>query len=867
MSPMMTTRSDGWPAATSRGGGTGGQGSEVNDGDNGVLDFSTIIAQPLPNSLPTIIAQVGDQGRGQGNSRNQNSDAVNDNIQGDVSRGCTYKEFLACNPKEYDGKGGAIVNTYWIEKMKSEYDGKGGAIVYTYWIEKMKSVQDMSGCRYSHNVKYTVGSFVVEASHAAYTDRFYELARNGGSNGAKDHPKGCADSRLNQAQMPGGNHHNQVVATNWGQGRGNQRNQARDIDLSDLGFSYEIEIASGQLVEIDKVIRGLSDHKAEIIFHEKVLRIPLLDGKVLMVLGEKPKEKMRQLMSAKAKEKKQEEVVVVKDFPEVFPDDLSGLPPIREIKLRIKLIPGATPVANSPYHLAPSELEELLGQLRESEQRVCRHYLDKFVIVFIHDILIYSKTREDHEMHLGLILELLKKEKLYAKFSKCEFWLREVKFLRHVINGDGLAGYYRRFIEDISKIAKPLTVWTQKSKIYDWGEKQENAFQTLKDKLCNAHVLALFDGLEDFMVYCDASGLGLGCVLMQRGKESVKPKRVRAMNITLQSSIKDRILAAQKEASDESGDVRTLIIDEDHKSKYSIHLGADKMYYDLRDRYWWLGMKKDIVVYVSKCLTYLKVKAEHQRPSGLLQQPKILEWKWEGIAMNFVTKLLRTSSGHDTIWVIVDRLTKSTHFLPMHEDYKMERLARLYLNEIVARHGVPILIISDRDNQFTSRFWQSMQEALGTRLDMSTAYHPQTDGQSERTIQTLEDILRACYHSSVRCASFEALYDRKCHLPIMWVEVGEGRLIGPELVQETIKKISQIKDRLKAARDRQKSYADKRREPLEFSVGDYVLLKVSPWKCVVCFRKKGKSAPRKYFTSKFYEFLSDPDTKTKTPRA
>ncbi|GKC01544.1 putative reverse transcriptase domain-containing protein [Tanacetum coccineum] len=250
----------------------------------------------------------------------------------------------------------------------------------------------------------------------------------------------------------------------------------------------------------------------------------------------------------------------------------------------------------------------------------------------------------------------------------------------------------------------------------------------------------------------------------------------------------------------------------------------------------------------------------------MLQQLEIPVWKWEGIAMDFVTKLPRTSSGHDTIWVIVDRLTKSAHFLPMREDYKMERLARLYLNEIVARHGVPISIISDRDSRFTSRFWQSMQEALGTRLDMSTAYHPQTDGQSERTIQTLEDMLRACvldfggswdvhlplvefsynnsYHSSVRCAPFEALYGRKCRSPIMWAEVGEGQLIGPELVQETTEKISQIKDRLKAARDRQKSYADKRRKPLEFSVGDYVLLKVSPWKGVVRFGKKGKLAPR-----------------------
>ncbi|GKA36694.1 putative reverse transcriptase domain-containing protein [Tanacetum coccineum] len=277
-------------------------------------------------------------------------------------------------------------------------------------------------------------------------------------------------------------------------------------------------------------------------------------------------------------------------------------------------------------------------------------------------------------------------------------------------------------------------------------------------------------------------------------KERVKPKRVRAMNMTLQSSIKDRILADQKEASDESaglqkgldemielrndgalyyldriwvhlkGDVRTLIMNEAHKSKYFVHPGADKMYYDHRDRYWWSGIKKDIAVY-------------------------------EGIAMDFMTKLHRTSNGHDTIWVIMDRFTKSAHFLPMHEDYKMERLARLCLNEIVARHGVLILIISDRDSRFTSRFWQSMQEALGTRLDMSIAYHPQTNSQSERTIQTLEAMLRA-----VRCMPFEALYGRKCRSPIMWDEVWEGQLIGPELVQETTDKISQIKDRLKEER-------------------------------------------------------------------
>ncbi|GKE63830.1 putative reverse transcriptase domain-containing protein, partial [Tanacetum coccineum] len=227
--------------------------------------------------------------------------------------------------------------------------------------------------------------------------------------------------------------------------------------------------------------------------------------------------------------------------------------------------------------------------------------------------------------------------------------LREVQFLRHVINGNGIhvdPRYYRRFIKNFSKIAKSLTILTQKCKTFDWGEEQELAFQTLKDKLCNAHVLALPDGLEDFVVYCDVSGIGLGYVLMQRElfgdydceiryhlskanvvadaqsrKERVKPKRVRAMNMTLQSSIKDRILATQKVVVDESARLQKGLDEMIEQRR------ADKMYYDLRDRYWWLGMKKDIVEYVSKCLTCLKVKAEHQRPSGLLQQPKILVWE------------------------------------------------------------------------------------------------------------------------------------------------------------------------------------------------------------------------------------------------
>ncbi|GJU60520.1 retrotransposon protein, putative, ty3-gypsy subclass [Tanacetum coccineum] len=676
------------------------------------------------NLLSTILAQVGNQG----NVINQNGNVVNENVRS------------------------VLVNDN----------------------QKMESVQEMSGCSIDQKVKYTAGSFVEEfcpshelqkletelwnhvmvgAGHAAYND----------SNGAKDNEKAVQISgALTDEAVRNGLIKKVEKRGNVGEpskdknGKDdNKRTRTRNafaatanlIGKENAGawpkcatcnsnhapggpcrtcfncnrpghFARDYKVMPRNVNPVN--IKNLapahgSCYECGSIDHLKpaLVRIPLLDGKVLRVLGERPEEKARLLVSAKTRDKKQEEIVVVRDFPKVFPDDLLGLPPLREIEFRIDLIPRAVPIAKFPYRLAPSQLEELsylrsgYHQMRVHEDeipktafrtryghfeftvmpfgltnapavlmdlmnRVCRPYLDNFVIVFIDDILIYSKTREEH-----------------------------------------------------------------KSKTFDLGEEQELAFQTLKDKLCNAPVLALPDGLEDIVVYCDASKLGLGRVLMHRGKvityasrqlkiheknytthdlelgavvfalkiwrhylygtksielfsdydfeiryhpgkanvvadalsrkERVKPKIVRAMNMTLQSSIKDRILATQKEVVDECTGLQkgTLILDEAYKSKYSVHTGADKMYYDLRDRYWWPGMKKDIAMYV-------------------------------------------------------------------------------------------------RD----------------------------------------------------------------------------------ELVQETTEKISHIKDRLKVACDRQKRYADKRRKPLEFSVGDYILLKVSPWKGVVCFRKKGKLAPR-----------------------
>ncbi|GJT68042.1 putative reverse transcriptase domain-containing protein [Tanacetum coccineum] len=494
--------------------------------------------------------------------------------------------------------------------------------------------------------------------------------------------------------------------------------------------------------------------------------------------------------------------------------------------------------------------------------------------------------------HLKLILELLKKEEFEgihvdpAKIESIKDWASP-KTPTEIRQFLGLAGYYRRFIKGFSKIAKPMMKLTQKNVKLDWSEKAEAAFQLLKQKLCSAPILALPEGSENFVVYCDASRKGLGALLMQRkkviayasrqlkihennctthdlelgavvfalkmwrhylygtkcvvltdhkslqhildqkelnmiqrrwlellsdydceiryhpGKANVvadalsrkernKPLRVRALVMTIGLNLPVQILNAQVEARKEEnfgtedlcgmikklepradgmlclngrswipcfGDLRGLIMHESHKSKYSIHSGSDKMYQDLKKLYWWSDMKAEIATYVSKCLTCAKVKAEYQKPSGLLVQPVIPVWKWENITMDFVTMLPKTTSGQDTIWVIVDRLTKSAHFLPMKETNSMEKLTRQYLKEVVSRHGVPVLIISDRDSKFTSHFWKSLNEALGTQLDMSTAYHPQTDGHSERTIQTLEDMLRACV------IDFGKGWDR--HLPLV----------------------------------------------------------------------------------------------------
>nr|GEX83356.1 reverse transcriptase domain-containing protein [Tanacetum cinerariifolium] len=364
----------------------------------------------------------------------------------------------------------------------------------------------------------------------------------------------------------------------------------------------------------------------------------------------------------KSKEKRLKDVPTVQDFPEVFPKDLPGIPPPRQMEFQIDLIPGAAPVARAPYRLAPSEMKELSDQLKElSDKGFIRPISSPWG----------ASSKQEHEERLKLILEFLKKEQLYVKFSKC------------------LAGYYHRFIEGLSKIAKSMTKLMQKKVKFDWGDKEEAAFQLIKQKLCSAPILALLEGSEDFIVYYDASIIGLGVVLMKREKilgaqiEARKPKNLKSKNM--------------------GGMLIENSKDPKKPKKKKLEPRADETLY-MKQLYWWPNMKADIATYVSKCLTCLGVKAEHQKPSGLLVKPRILEWKWDKITMDFVAKLSRTQSGNNTICIIVDQHTKSAHFLPMRENDPMEKLARLYLKEVVTRHGIPTSFICDRDPRFTSNF-------------------------------------------------------------------------------------------------------------------------------------------------------------------
>ncbi|XP_071705028.1 uncharacterized protein [Rutidosis leptorrhynchoides] len=521
-----------------------------------------------------------------------------------------------------------------------------------------------------------------------------------------------------------------------------------------------------------------------------------------------------------------ENIDVVREFPDVFPDELQGLPPVREVEFLIDLIPGSQPISKAPYRMAPLELQELKEQLQEL---IDCGFIRPSVSPW------GAPNKEEHENHLRVVLETLRSKKLFAKFSKCEFWLQRVAFLCHVLSAEGimmdpakieaitnwsrptsvvevrsflgLAGYYRRFVEGFSTISLPLTKLLRKWENFVWTDERQKSFDELKKRLVSAPILALPSGSGGFQIYSDASKheferLDMG--LSKRG----------ALRMLVNLKFEPDLITRIKEAQLDDGDLWTVF--------QNLEEGKVKEFREDDDGLFGVG---------------IDLKIEHQRASGLLQPLDIPVWKWDDISLDFIYGLPKTVKRHDAICV-----------------------------EIVRLHGVPSSIVSNRDPRFTSRFWKGLHKACSTRLKLSTAFHPQTDGQSERTIQTLEDMLRACtldwkgnfdeylclvefaynnsWQASIRMTPFEMLYGQKCRSPVCWNETGEKLIEGPELVRVTNEKVAIATNRLKEAQLRQKVYADKHRRPLEFEVGDKVFLKVSPWKGIRRFGLKGKLNPR-----------------------
>ncbi|GJR55513.1 putative reverse transcriptase domain-containing protein [Tanacetum coccineum] len=356
---------------------------------------------------------------------------------------------------------------------------------------------------------------------------------------------------------------------------------------------------------------------------------------------------------------------------------------------------------------------------------------------------IHEKNYTTHDLELGAVVFALKILRHYLYGTKCTVFI-DHKSLQHILNQKELNMRQRRWLELLIDYDCEIRYHPGKANVVADALSRKERDQPLR-----VRALVMTIGL-------DLPKQILNAQTEARKPENIKNEDVGGMlveNAKNSEAIRTEKLEPRADGTlclngrswlPCHGNLRIMIIHESHKLKYSIHPGSEKMYQDMKKLYWWPNMKADIATYVSKCLTCAKVKAEHQRPSGLLVQPKIPEWKWDNITMDFLTKLPKTSQGYDTIWVIVDRLTKSTIFTPMRETDSMDKLVRIYLKEVVMRHGILVSIICDRDPRFASNFWRSLQNALGTNLNMSTAYHPQTDGQSERTIQTLEDMLRAC---------------------------------------------------------------------------------------------------------------------------
>nr|GEX62994.1 putative reverse transcriptase domain-containing protein [Tanacetum cinerariifolium] len=563
----------------------------------------------------------------------------------------------------------------------------------------------------------------------------------------------------------------------------------RGCTLNFMNHPFNIDLNPVPLGSFDVIIGmdWLTKYHGVIICDKKIVRVPF--RKEILIFqgyGDNQMEESRLNIISYTK---------AQGLSRSFSKDLPGIPPARQVEYQIDLVPGAPLVAWAPYRLVPSKIKELAEQLQELSNkgfirpsssswgapvlfvkkkdgsfRMCIDYRElnkltvknRYPLPRIDDLFdqlqgssVYSKIDLRSGYHQLRVREkdIPKTAKGIhvdpAKIESIKDWASP-KSPTEIHQFLGLADYYRRFIEGFSKIAKSMTKLNQKNVKFDWGEKEEAAFQLIKRKLCSAPILALPKGSENFIVYCDASHKGLGDVLMQNEKEILEAQT---------EALKPKNLSAE--------DVRGML-------------------------------RKDLP----------KEKLE-PRADGTLC---LNNMSWVSCFGDLRTLIM--------------------------ENDPMEKLMKLYMKEVVTRHGVPVSIIFDRDGRFTSLFWQALHKALGTRLDMNFKKG------WDRHLPLVEFSYNNSYHTIIKALPFEALYGRKCRSPICWAEVGDAQLTGPEIIHDTTEKIIQIKSRIQAARDRQKSYVDLKRKPMDFQVDDRVMLKVSPWKGVVRFGKRGKLNPR-----------------------
>nr|GEV87440.1 putative reverse transcriptase domain-containing protein [Tanacetum cinerariifolium] len=778
---------------------------------------------------------------------------------------CSYTDFIKCQHLNFKGTEGVVGLSQWLEKMKSVFHISGCAIdnqvkfatctllAYTLRVQELalmctKFLADETKKvdKYISGLPDNIHENVMQNDNKRKAD---DSSRNNQQhqphkkqNVARAYTISSSEKKVYTGDLPlctkCNYHHTGQCTPKCGKCKSrNGIAQRRAYALGGRDASpdsnvimknhYDVKLADGKIIGVNTIIHGctlnfmnhpfnidlmrvplgcfdviigmdwLTKYQGVIIYYGKIVRVPFVREMLIFQCNEeneREESRLNIISCTKAQEylskgcdaflahiytkeandksegKRLEGVSIVIYFPEVFPEDLPGIPPSRQVEFQIDLVPGAAPVARAPYRLAPSKMKELAKQLQElSDKGFIRPSSSPW-------------NKEEHEEHLKLILELRTKEELYVKFSKpskiesIKDWASP-KTPIEICQFLGLAGYYCRFIKGFLKIAKSVIKLTQKNVKFDWGEKEEAAFQLIKQKLCSAPIMALPKGSENYIVYCDASHKGLGTVLKQNEKVIAYASR--------QLKIHEK--------------TTQLMI-------WNLEL-------------WCSLLKFRYIIYTKQVMTM-----------GLNLPKEILEaqteaLKLENLSVEDVGGMLRKDlpkeklePRYDTIWVIVDRLTKSAHFLPMRGNDLIEKLMKLYMKEVVTQHGVPVSIISDRNGRFTSLIWQALHKALGTRLDMSTTYHLEIDGQSKRTIQTLEDMLRTCiidfekswdrhlplvefsynnnYNTSIKASPFEALYGRKCRSLVCWAEFGDAQLTGPEIIHETTEKILQIKSRI-----------------------------------------------------------------------